>query len=195
MKKNQINTKHNNHVRIIGGTCRGRKLSFPSAEGLRPTPDSVRERLFNWLGQDLTGLAVLDLFGGSGALGLEAASRNAKEVVIADNCRTTAEILRQNARTLGLQQVQTVFSDGLLYLKQTSKRFDVVFLDPPFAWQGWGELLALLPPLLNENAVVYMEADALPDVPDDFVLHREGKAGMSKFALFNYTQVTEHNRI
>lgn len=182
-------------MRIIGGTCRGRKLSFSSAEGLRPTPDSVRERLFNWLGQDLTGLAVLDLFGGSGALGLEAASRNAKEVVIADNCRHTIDTLRKNASTLGLLQVQTVFSDSLAYVKQTSKRFDVVFLDPPFAWQKWGELLVLVPSLLNKNAMVYMEAATLPAPPDCLIQYREGRAGVSKFALFNYVQTTEQKSI
>ena len=86
-------SKHSNQVRIIGGQCRGRKLVFADADGLRPTPDSVREKLFNWLGQDLTGMNVLDLFAGSGALGFEAASRNAAEVAMVEINRNTFQNL------------------------------------------------------------------------------------------------------
>ena len=149
-------TKHSNQVRIIGGQCRGRKLSFASADGLRPTPDSVREKLFNWLGQDLTGKTVLDLFGGSGALGMEAASRNAKWVVIADNNRQTVQTLEKNSRELGLMQIQTVFSDGIAYLKTVSEQFDVVFLDPPFTWQDWQILFDVLKLRLNPGSFVYL---------------------------------------
>lgn len=176
-------SKHHNQVRIIGGSCRGRKLTFTDADGLRPTPDSVRERLFNWLGQDLTGQRVLDLFAGSGALGLEAASRHAAEVVLVDNNRRTLQTLGGHVRTLNLPQVQTVCADGLLYLQQDGSRFDTVFLDPPFAWQHWAELFAHLQGRLNEGAAVYVEAGSLPPLPDYLTLHREGKAGMSRFAL------------
>ena len=95
MQKQNKHNKHKNQVRIIGGELRGRKVRFADAEGLRPTADSVRERLFNWLGQDLTGQTVLDLFAGSGALGFEAASRGAKRVVLVENNRWAAASLQQ----------------------------------------------------------------------------------------------------
>ncbi|WP_373740919.1 16S rRNA (guanine(966)-N(2))-methyltransferase RsmD [Neisseria sp.] len=178
--------KHQNQVRIIGGSCRGRKLNFSAAEGLRPTPDMVREKLFNWLGQDLTGKVVLDLFSGSGALGLEAASRNAARVVMVENNRQTVQVLQQNIKLLGLSQVETVFSDGLSYLKHTHETFDTVFLDPPFAWQNWQVLFALLKGRLKDNAAVYIEAGRLPDFPDWLQSHRSGKAGLSGFELRLY---------
>lgn len=176
-------TKHSNRVRIIGGQCRGRKLSFTSADGLRPTPDSVREKLFNWLGQDLTGKTVLDLFGGSGALGMEAASRHAKRVVIADNNRQTVQTLEKNSHELGLGQVQIVCSDGIAYLTNLKEKFDVVFLDPPFTWQDWQILFDVLKLRLNPGAFVYLEAGRLPDIPDWLTEYREGKSGQSTFEL------------
>ena len=172
MKKSPSHTKHQNQVRIIGGDCRGRKLSFHSAEGLRPTPDMVREKLFNWLGQDLTGQAVLDLFAGSGALGLEAASRNARQVVLLENNRQTAQQLRQNIQALQLEQIEVVVGDGLAYLQQTSLHFDTVFLDPPYAWQNWQKLFEYLPCCLNDGAYVYLEAGQLPEWPPAFNRHR-----------------------
>ncbi|WP_165090212.1 16S rRNA (guanine(966)-N(2))-methyltransferase RsmD [Neisseria yangbaofengii] len=191
MAAQKHNTKHSNQVRIIGGTHRGRKLAFRSADGLRPTPDMVREKLFNWLGQDLTGKTVLDLFAGSGALGLEAASRHAKRVVLVDNHRQTLQSLQQNARELGLAQVETVFSDGLSFLKNQSGQFDVVFLDPPFAWQQWGDLFVLLQSHLKNNAMVYIEAGLLPAKPEWLVQYRDGKSGMSCFQLLHFVQVAE----
>lgn len=176
-------TKYSNQVRIIGGQCRGRKLSFASADGLRPTPDSVREKLFNWLGQDLTGKTVLDLFGGSGALGMEAASRNAKRVVIADNNRQTVQTLEKNSHELGLGQVQIVCSDGIAYLTNLKEKFDVVFLDPPFAWQSWESLFNALGARLNDGAYVYIEAGRQPDKPAWLMGYREGKSGQSTFEL------------
>lgn len=178
--------KHQNQIRIIGGRCRGRKLHFHDADGLRPTPDSVRERLFNWLGQDLTGRRVLDLFAGSGALGLEAASRNAASVVLVENNRRTLQTVAANIRELDLKQVETVCSDGLLYLKHSRETFDTVFLDPPFNWQQWPDLFALLQGRLNKGAMVYVEAGRLPPFPEWLEIHREGKAGMSRFALLAF---------
>nr|WP_187001690.1 16S rRNA (guanine(966)-N(2))-methyltransferase RsmD [Neisseria musculi] len=178
--------KHQNQIRIIGGSCRGRKLHFNGAAGLRPTPDSVRERLFNWLGQDLAGKRVLDLFAGSGALGLEAASRHAASVVLVENNRRTLQTLAGNICALGLKQVQTVYSDGLLYLKHSREMFDTVLLDPPFNWQQWPDVFALLQGRLNTGAMVYIEAGRLPPFPEWLAPYREGKAGMSRFALGVY---------
>lgn len=188
MKQNQ---KHSNQIRIIGGECRGRKLAFAAAEGLRPTPDMVREKLFNWLGQDLTGQTVLDLFAGSGALGLEAASRRAKRVVMVENNRQTVQLLQKNSRELGLKQVETVYSDGLSYLKNSDEQFDAVFLDPPFAWNEWENLFDLLAKHLKKQAMVYIEAGKLPEKPQWLETYREGRSGMSRFELLVCTQVAE----
>lgn len=184
-------SKHSNQVRIIGGQCRGRKLNFVEAEGLRPTPDSVREKLFNWLGQDLTGMSVLDLFAGSGALGFEAASRNAKKVVLADNNRKTTDMLRQNVRMLGLDQIEILDTDGPVYLKRSSEKFDVVFLDPPFAWENWENLFTSLKNNLKKGAMVYIEAGRMPDFPEWLEKYREGRAGKSGFILLHFVQITE----
>lgn len=183
------NAKHKNQVRIVGGTHRGRKLTFHDAEGLRPTPDSVRERLFNWLGQDLSGKTVLDLFAGSGALGFEAASRHARKVYLCDTNRQTVRQLNEHVREFDwANRVSVEAQDGIAWLRQSTQQFDVVLLDPPFAWQGWQELFAALPERLAENAMVYVEAGALPEFPDYLECHREGRAGQSSFVLLKRAQ-------
>jgi 16S rRNA (guanine966-N2)-methyltransferase len=119
-------------IRIIGGEYRGRRIAVPDRPGLRPTPDRVRETLFNWLGQSLEGLSCLDLFAGSGALGFEAASRGAARVVMVEQDRAAFEVLKKTRDTIGARQVQLVLDDAFNYLKRTEESFDVVFLDPPF---------------------------------------------------------------
>ncbi|PSJ80121.1 16S rRNA (guanine(966)-N(2))-methyltransferase RsmD [Neisseria iguanae] len=185
------NSKHSNQVRIIGGIHRGRKLNFQSAEGLRPTPDMVREKVFNWLGQDLAGKTVLDLFAGSGALGLEAASRRAARVMMVENNRQTVCALQNSSRELGTAQVEIIASDSLMYLQQQRGQFDVVFLDPPFAWQDWPRLFESLQSHLKNGAMVYIEASVIPTKPEWLEVYREGKSGMSKFEVLRYTQVAE----
>ncbi|AUX62339.1 16S rRNA (guanine(966)-N(2))-methyltransferase RsmD [Simonsiella muelleri] len=181
--KNQPKIKHGKHInqiRIIGGQLRGRKIQFPNMEGLRPTPDSVRERLFNWLGQDLTGRVVLDLFAGSGALGFESVSRCARQVILCDTSFGVVQNLRRHSQLFQIKdKIQIYQQDGLKYLAQTSLRFDVVFLDPPFAWQNWVELFELLKNNLNPNAYVYVEVSRVPEIPDDWMIVRDGKAGQS----------------
>ncbi|MCP2041199.1 16S rRNA (guanine(966)-N(2))-methyltransferase RsmD [Neisseria sp. HSC-16F19] len=179
--------KHQNQIRIIGGLHRGRKLAFPDAEGLRPTPDSVRERLFNWLGQDLTGQRVLDMFAGSGALGLEAASRHAAQVVLVERQRTVAQALHRHVRTLAVA-AEVVEADALAFLQQRPAAFDGVFLDPPFAWRDWQTLWPLLAECLKEGAWVYVEAGRLPEWPPFLALQKSGQAGMSRYALLRCTQ-------
>lgn len=174
---------HNNKVRIIGGCCKGRKISFASVEGLRPTADMVRERLFNWLGQDMTNLNILDLFAGSGALGLEAASRNAANVIMIEKNHSAAQFLRQNIDILGLNNVSLLIGDAIEYIKKLDKKFDVVFLDPPFAWSQWAVLFSLLPRCLSEKAKIYIEAGNVPCFPEWLIDLREGKSGKSKFFL------------
>ena len=147
-----------NKVRIIGGQWRSRVLRFAPRPGLRPTPDRVRETLFNWLGQDLTGLACLDLFAGSGALGFEAASRGAARVVLVEQDRAVNAALADNARLLGGEALKVVRSDALQFLATDVAHYDVVFLDPPFDSPLLGRLLAPLAPRLNAGARVYVES-------------------------------------
>src|SRR6185295_7503875 len=119
-------------VRIIAGEFRGRRLAVPSRPGLRPTPDRVRETLFNWLGQWLDGLSCLDLFAGSGALGFEAASRRAARVVMVEHDRDVFSHLKSVKQTIKAAQVELVLGDAFDYLRKAHDRFDLVFLDPPF---------------------------------------------------------------
>jgi len=118
-------------IRIIGGEYRGRRIAVPERKDLRPTPDRVRETLFNWLGQSLDGLSCLDLFAGSGALGFEAASRGAARVVLVEQDRAVFDLLKKTRDQIGAGQVEVVLDDAFAYLKRMPS-FDVVFLDPPF---------------------------------------------------------------
>lgn len=121
-----------NRVRIIGGLWRSRLLAFPSRPELRPTPDRVRETLFNWLGQDLTGKTCLDLYAGSGALGFESASRGAHRVVMVERDLAAFGALETNRERLGAQAVELQRADALEFLRRDRLRYDVIFLDPPF---------------------------------------------------------------
>ena len=118
-------------MRIIGGEYRGRKIQVPDRPDLRPTPDRVRETLFNWLGQSLDGLSCLDLFAGSGALGFEAASRGARRVVMVEHDRGVFNNLQLSLELIGAPQIELLCEDAFAYLKKAPP-FDVVFLDPPF---------------------------------------------------------------
>src|ERR1700741_4553893 len=117
--KGQQRKARENRVRIIGGEHRGRRIAVPDRPGLRPTPDRVRETLFNWLGQSLDGLACLDLFAGSGALGFEAASRGAARVVLVEQDRAVFDALKKTRDTIGARQVELVLDDAFAYLKKT----------------------------------------------------------------------------
>jgi 16S rRNA (guanine966-N2)-methyltransferase len=175
-----------NKVRIVGGRHRGRVLRFPAVEGLRPTPDRVRETLFNWLGQDLTGRTCLDLFAGSGALGLEAASRGASEVTLVERSRKGCAALEENAAALGERGVRIVCGDALEFAARSGGRFDVVFVDPPYGSGLAEKALALLPRLLAPGGRVYFESDR--PFPGDARWRsvREGRAGAVHFHLVEF---------
>ena len=128
-------------MRIIGGAWRSRLLSFPSRQDLRPTPDRVRETLFNWLGQDLTGKTCLDLFAGSGALGFEAASRGARRVVMVESDAATCRALAASRDSLAAASVELKRADALEFLRSDAGVYDVVFLDPPFKADYWPRLV------------------------------------------------------
>ena len=169
-------------VRIIGGEYRRRVLEFPDQPGLRPTPDRVRETVFNWLGQDLTGQSVLDLFAGSGAMGFEAASRHAARVVMIEKARPVARQLQANARLLGCGRIHVVEADALHWLAQVRESFDVIVMDPPFATDLLAQALPRVVACLAPRGVVYVEAETLPDLAG-WDVWRQGRAGKVSFAL------------
>ena len=172
-----------NRVRIIAGKWRSRIVKFPAAAALRPTPDRVRETLFNWLGQRLDGLDCLDLFAGSGALGLEALSRGARRAVLVERDRAVARGLRQSIVELQAGGAEVVEDDALAYLKRAGDTFDVAFVDPPYASDLALRALEKLPPSLNAGARVYVEsAQPLPASPAWRTL-REDRAGAVRYAL------------
>lgn len=173
-----------NSVRIIGGEYRRRVLKFPDSEGLRPTPDRVRETLFNWLGQELDGWNCLDLFAGSGALGFEAVSRGAAKVVMVEQAPRVLAALHENRELLHKPAaLEIIRGDALQYLASSKCRFDLIFLDPPYK-KGWiPRLEPLLPGVMNEDAAIYVEAEHEIDALGDWRTVRHGKAGEVHFQL------------
>ena len=145
-------------IRIVGGEWKRRLVAFHDAPGLRPTPDAVRETLFNWLGQDLRGLTCLDLFAGSGVLGFEAASRGAAHVTLVERDPRTFATLQKNAVVFGADRLELIRADALKFLPRATRRYDLLFLDPPYH-QGWIERVASgLPGALAPGARIYAEA-------------------------------------
>src|SRR5437868_8173983 len=164
-------------VRIIGGRHRGRVIRFPPVADLRPTPDRVRETLFNWLGQDLTGRRTLDLFCGTGVLSLEALSRGAALAVAVDRNAALIRNLQKTADTIGITGIETHVADAQVILARESRKFDVVFLDPPFDSDPWRSLLPQVLRVLSAQGLVYAEAGRALEPPPGAVLWRHSKAG------------------
>jgi 16S rRNA (guanine(966)-N(2))-methyltransferase RsmD len=192
-------------VRIIGGQWRRTWIPVASVPGLRPTPDRVRETLFNWLGQDLTGWRVLDLFAGTGVLGFEAASRSALSVAMVERDPHVLEALRATRERLNATQVAVEAGDALivgrrLALKQP-RGFDLILLDPPFG-AGWPQRVRpLLGPLLADGGWVYLEAEAAlatqAGEPEawagaGFTLARSGSAGRVHYHLLQFQSSSCH---
>jgi 16S rRNA (guanine966-N2)-methyltransferase len=177
-----------NQLRIIGGRWRGRRLRFPDIEGLRPTPDRVRETLFNWLAPLIEGARCLDLFAGSGALGIEALSRGAAEVVFVERQPLAVRQLRQNLAQLGQASAQVIQADALVWLGGQSRPFDVVFLDPPFDANRLVPVCAALERggWLADGARIYLEAARdvrTLELPENWQLTREKTAGQVSYRL------------
>jgi 16S rRNA (guanine966-N2)-methyltransferase len=170
-------------IRIIGGEYRGRRIAVPERADLRPTPDRVRETLFNWLGQRLDGRSCLDLFAGSGALGFEAASRGAARVVMVEQDRSVFEALKKTKTIIGAAAVELLLEDAFSYLKRTAERFDVVFLDPPFRQNALPALLEALSTRLAPGARVYAEAPAPVDAGESWRELKRARAGQVSYQL------------
>jgi 16S rRNA (guanine966-N2)-methyltransferase len=176
-------------LRIIGGSWRGRKLRFPASAAIRPTPDRVRETLFNWLGTATPGAQCLDLFAGSGALGLEALSRGAAQVTFVEQDDAAARELRARLAQWQASGALVVRADALRYLSGTARPFDVVFLDPPFASQLLARAAALLETRhwLTGGALIYVECAArepLPPLPGSWRPLKAKRAGEVGYHLF-----------
>src|SRR5262245_29699114 len=168
-------------IRITGGTHRSRLIQVAEVGGLRPTPDRVRETLFNWLGQDLSGLACLDLFAGSGILGFEAASRGAARVTLVEKDARALVALRKHAEALQCPQVKIAAGDALKFT--SDQAFDVVFLDPPYG-KGWLERVEpLLPQWTAPGARVYAEAEHALETLGAWRVVKHGQAGQVHFHL------------
>ena len=170
-------------MRIIGGAWRSRLIAFPSRPELRPTPNRVRETLFNWLGQDLTGRRCLDLFAGSGALGFEAASRGAQRVVMVERDAAAFRALAASRDKLRAGAVELIRADAVDFLGRDDGFYDVVFLDPPFAGGYWPRIAPLLAPRLAPQAMVYHESAGRPAALPDWNVHRQGRAGRVTYQL------------
>ncbi len=184
-------------LRIIGGDWRSRVLRFPDAGGVRPSPARIRETLFNWLNFHTAGSRCLDLFAGSGALGLEALSRGAAQATLVDHTPALAQSLQDNLRLLKSDKATVICQDVAGYLRADPKTaFDIVFMDPPFR-QNWLERLF---PLLEAGhwvrpgGWVYVEHESelvTPVVPQSWQLHRQKTAGQVTYSLYRLDPETE----
>jgi 16S rRNA (guanine966-N2)-methyltransferase len=175
-----------NKVRIIGGEWRSRVLNFPNHTDLRPTLDRVRETVFNWLGQDMSGKRCLDLFAGSGAMGFEAASRGAAEVVLVESNRDVLQALKANLQKLGAQQIELMGMDAGKFIDSDHRRFDVIFLDPPYRLGRLGllpDLLSRLHSHLSMEGLVYLENERAFEPGPDWLTWRRSEAGRAHYQL------------
>jgi 16S rRNA (guanine966-N2)-methyltransferase len=177
-------------LRIIAGRWRSRRVRFLDVPGLRPTPDRVRETLYNWLQFEITRCHVLDLFAGSGALAFEAASRGAEHVTLIEKDAQQAQCLRQNLALLAAENCQLICADSLQWLnKPAVKAYDLVLLDPPFHLGIVSQVVSRLmqQAWLKPNAWVYIETELAPEqleLPDQFELHRQTRAGLVHALLY-----------
>jgi 16S rRNA (guanine966-N2)-methyltransferase len=175
-------------IRIIGGSLRNSRLLVPELPGLRPTPERVRETLFNWLAPMIDGARCLDLCAGTGALGIEASSRGAAGVQFVERDARAAQALRENLARLRVEGAQVATLEAGAFLRGAAQVCDVVFLDPPFALDLWAELAHQLEAggWLAANALIYVESSraGVPNLPPNWSVHREGRAGEVRFALY-----------
>jgi 16S rRNA (guanine966-N2)-methyltransferase len=192
-RQNVKSTPSRSQLRIIGGEWRGRKLDFLAIDGLRPTPDRVRETLFNWIQADVPGAQCLDLFSGSGALGFEALSRGAERATFIERDIASARQLNINIQHLKSQNAEVIQADAVEWLKarQTDleSKYDLVFMDPPFRKNLVAPCCLLLESknLLKEGALIYVETESEltdPDVPPHWHEHRSKTAGQVTYRVY-----------
>jgi 16S rRNA (guanine966-N2)-methyltransferase len=185
--RNESNAGPMGKLRIVAGTLRGSRLAVPPKAGLRPTGDRVRETLFNWLAPIIEGAQCVDLFAGTGALGIEAISRGAAACTFVESDRMLAKLIAENVARLKIDNARVVETDAIGWLGGAPQTFDIAFVDPPFGADLWDETLRRLEGgWLAADAWIYVEspADAAIATPDTWRLHREGRAGAVRFALY-----------
>jgi 16S rRNA (guanine966-N2)-methyltransferase len=192
-RNNKNPSARKNQLRIIGGQWRGRKLTIAEVDGLRPTGDRIRETVFNWLIGAVADSRCLDLFAGSGALGLECLSRGAREVPFLEKHSGAAKQLQQNCQNLEAANSHVITSDTLSWLKAQRHpviAYDLVFIDPPFDANLWDETITLIESrgLLNKDAFVYIESprNTLIATPPQWQLQKEKQSGQVCYRLFQY---------
>ena len=175
-----------NKVRVIGGKWRGRVISFPSNIALRPTPNRVRETVFNWLGQDMSGKVCLDLFAGSGAMGIEAVSRGSEHVVMVESDRKVYSVLQSCLQKLPADQIELLMMDALKFIISDQRLFDVIFLDPPYQLELLPKVLNLLPSHLTQDGLIYLETGNSFEPNEDWSVWRGSQAGRVHYQLLKY---------
>ncbi|MEZ7766886.1 16S rRNA (guanine(966)-N(2))-methyltransferase RsmD [Haemophilus parahaemolyticus] len=195
-KPQKQTSKAMGEVRVIAGLWRGRKLPVLNAEGLRPTTDRVKETLFNWLMMDVANARCLDCFSGSGALGIEALSRQAQAVFFLEKFASAAQQLKKNLASLKTDKGTVINTDTLAYLAQKNNDtpFDIIFIDPPFHHQFVPQILPLLQQnnWLAENALIYVETEKNhPPLPlaENWQIIKEKSAGMVTSRLIQVTTI------
>lgn len=177
----------NQLIRIIGGAYRGKKIHFPLVKGLRPTPDRVKETLFNWLMNDIRGSRCLDAFAGSGSLGLEAFSRGAEQVVFVEQSPIVYNNLNKILSQFKTSNLKLIKANTLSYLEKASEQFDLIFLDPPFADHLIPSCLDLIykSTLLKTGGLLYLESDEVSNLdPAQWKSIKLKKNGQVFFGLF-----------
>jgi 16S rRNA (guanine966-N2)-methyltransferase len=200
-----MNDKKLNTVRINAGEWRSRVIKFPDAIGLRPTPERVRQTVFNWLGQDLNGLTCLDLFAGTGVMGFEALSRGANTATLLENSTPAYKALMDNKQLLKADRASVRHQDALQFLSQSPLQFNIIFLDPPYRMQWLDKVLPLLARHLLPDGLVYVEAeyalDATPalmqELSRDWEIVKQSKAGKVFYHLLklNNKQVEDETSL
>ena len=178
--------------RVIGGQWKGRKLRFVEVEGLRPSLDRVRETLFNWLQADIHGAVCLDLFAGSGAIGIEALSRGAKQVSFIELNKKAAQQLSDNLQALSTDQAILVQGDALKFIEQNTGAFDIIFIDPPFHKGIAQKVIEQLSQssLLHPETIIYIEVEQGLElvVPEQWQLLKDKKAGQLLYKLYQLVE-------
>jgi 16S rRNA (guanine966-N2)-methyltransferase len=199
MRKTPQGSTGDNHqtgsLRIIGGQWRSRKLHFKGAEGLRPTSDRIRETLFNWLSPHIHGARCLDLFAGSGALGLEALSRYAAHCDFIDSDRNSCQQIRQQLENLRCPHATVHSKEALAFLSKSAQSYNIIFLDPPFHLNLLAPVIATLTKhALKPRTQIYIETasdEALPSLPANWQIDKEKKAGQVVYRLISVTEALE----
>lgn len=172
-------------IKIIGGKYRSRILNVLDIDGLRPTLGRVRETLFNWLGQDLTNKKCIDLFAGTGALGLESISRNAKHVVFVELHKSASNNISNNLRILGASNAEIINKNALEFISNAHLKYDIIFIDPPYLAKLFIDICKLLPNIANSDSLIYLEYSSYPDGLSEYLqIVKQAKAGSVTYGLY-----------